>query len=192
MIGALFFRNTAIWTSAAMLLMIAAFAHADTIAPGLWYEFSFTDVGVQARGCFPEDPDPSALDCLPSSAGNSVFAPAPPWTFTSTARLRFVVTDAFLHGDSFDIFDEGVPIFSTPAVATDGNGCGDNPVVCLKDPLSSHASFLLSPGAHSITIFPDAIGDAGAAYFQIVPEPAMLTMLCLALAGRCLIRLIAR
>jgi hypothetical protein len=51
-----------------------------------------------------------------------------------------------------------------------------NPVVCLADPNSSHASFVLGSGKQPITITPDAIGDAGAAYFELVetiptPEP---------------------
>ena len=42
-----------------------------------WYEFSFTAAGVQAQGCFPADMSATALDCIPSSAGNTVFAKAP-------------------------------------------------------------------------------------------------------------------
>lgn len=162
----------------ALFLASSPLIFADAInADGSWYEFSFIDTTDQARGCFPADMDPNALNCLPSSAGNSVFAPAPSWTFTVLkAFATITVTDAFLHGDSFDVFDGGVPVpfFSTPMVANDGNGCGDNPVDCLADPNSSHASAVLGPGLHSITITPNAIGDAGAAYFRIVqaPEPA--------------------
>jgi hypothetical protein len=86
------------------------------------------------------------------------------------------VTDAFLHGDSFDIFDSfsmrpAEPIFSTPLVDADGAGCGDDPEVCVGDRFASHARFLLDAGQHAISIKPRAIADAGAAYFFIVPEP---------------------
>jgi hypothetical protein len=167
------------------LLFLSGLApiRAAAINTGTWNEFSFTDVGVQARGCFPADMDATALDCIPSSAGNSVFAPAPPWTFTLKVAAPLIVTDAFLHGDSFDIKDNGALIFSTPNVATDGNGCGDNPVTCLADPRASHGSFFLAAGPHSITIFPNAIADAGAAYFEIAPEPSSLMLLMGALAA---------
>jgi hypothetical protein len=166
---------------AALLLATSFKVRADAVDPGFWYEFSFTDVGVEARGCFPEDLDPSALDCVPSSASNSRFAPAPPWTFTLTAPARITVTDAFLHGDSFDVFDSfnGGPaqlIFSTPLVTADGAGCGDNPEVCVRDIFASHARFLLDAGRHAITIRPTAIADAGAAYFFIVPEPGSASL----------------
>jgi hypothetical protein len=175
------------------LLFLSGYApmHASAINTGIWYEFSFTDVGVQARGCFPADTDATALDCIPSSAGNSVFAPAPAWTFTLKVAAPLIVTDAFLHGDSFDVQDNGALIFSTPNVATDGNGCGSNPVTCLADPLTSHKIFLLGAGPHSITIFPNAITDAGAAYFEIAPEPSSLMLLIGGLAVfslTCLIR----
>jgi hypothetical protein len=155
-------------------------------ADGSWYEFSFFDTTDEARGCYPTDPDPNALDCLPSSADNSVFVPAPSWDFTVQLPALITVTDAFLHGDSFDIFDGGgVPIFSTPVVTFDGDGCGDNPVNCLADPDASHASFLLGPEAHFITITPNAIGDAGAAYLirstranwlSRLPSPSLLNL----------------
>jgi hypothetical protein len=138
-----------------------------------WFEFSFTTTGVEARGCFPADPADSALDCIPSSAGNTLLAPAPPWVFTVQPPFAtLIVTDAFLHGDAFVVFDnDAEPIFLTPVVPVDGNGCGDNPVTCLADPNASHATFELTPGSHSITITPYAIGDAGAAYFEVVPAP---------------------
>lgn len=147
-----------------------------------WYEFSFTDVGVQARGCFPADSSASALDCLPSAAHNSLFAPAPAWDFTiSAATGTLIVTDAFLYGDAFDVFDGGALLFSTPSVPDTGDGCGDNPVPCLADPNASHGSIVLGPGLHSITITPHEVGDAGAAYFEVVetPEPSELVPLLL-------------
>jgi hypothetical protein len=163
------------------VLAVPAKGMADSVVQtNQWYEFSFTAVGVQAQGCYPADPSNSALNCLPSAANNSVFAPAPAWDFNITAATgTLYVTDAFLYGDSFDVFDGGAPIFSTPNVAYTGSGCGDDPDNCLADPNSSHASFVLGPGLQSITITPNTIGDAGAGYFEIVetPEPIELPVL---------------
>lgn len=163
----------------------------DSIELGVWNEFSFTSVGVMARGCYPADPSPSALDCLPSPAGNSVFAPAPFWSFTLDGKGVITVTDAFLHGDAFDVFNGCCSLlFFTPPVAANGEGCGANPEVCLKDPLASHASFPLDPGSYSISIFPYATADAGAAYFRVTPIlepaewPALVTGLALLGAAR--------
>ena len=106
--------------------------------------------------------------------------------------LILTVTDAFQHGDSFDVFDAfapdpSVPILSTLIVPVDGGGCGDNPVECLMDPFASHGSILLEAGSHSLTIVPTAIGDAGAAYFIVVPEPESLLLLGTCLAGLLLV-----
>jgi hypothetical protein len=161
-----------------VLAMPAPLLADSLVMPNQWYEFSFTSVGVQAQGCYPADMSPTALNCLPSSAKNSIFAPTPAWDFMVQANsATLIVTDAFLYGDSFDVYDGGVLIFSTPEVAVTGMGCGDNPVVCLADPNSSHASFVLGSGLQPITIKVDAISDAGAAYFELVettvatPEP---------------------
>jgi hypothetical protein len=140
---------------------------------GPWYEFSFADLGNDALGCFPTDPD--GIDCIPSSSGNSLFAGAAPWTYTTQADTVLTVTDAFLRGGAFEVFDNGALIGTTPLVAATG-GCGDDPIPCLADPLVSHNSFLLGPGNHSTTIRPTALPAPGSAYFRVdaVPEPSTI------------------
>lgn len=139
---------------------------------GLWQEFSFTRVGVLARGCAPADPE--GLGCVPSSGGNSEFAGPPPWTFEGPATL-ILATDAFLYGDAFEVFDFGVSIGTTPLVYTDGS-CGDDPVPCSLDPASSTAVFNLGPGTHSITIVPvKSPFGSGAAYFRVDLGPDLVT-----------------
>jgi hypothetical protein len=160
--------------SAATVLPVSA----GPIAFGTWYEFSFFDAGVPAMGCFPADPD--APECIPSSGTPTVFADAPPWTFVTGADgATLTVTDAFSHGDVFRIFDRGVSIGVTvPASPADDISCGDDPIPCVMDPLTSKGIFSLSSGAHSITINPSASPyGGGVGYFLVnsttaaVPEP---------------------
>lgn len=54
------------------------------IVNGLWYEFAFTSAGAPTTGCSPADP--AGPVCTPSLGGNSMFADAPPWTFTGPAH----------------------------------------------------------------------------------------------------------
>lgn len=136
------------------------------VTPGSgWQEFSFFSPGVPARGCAPADP--IAPFCSPSSAGNSSFAGAPPWTFTGPATL--IVTDAFTAGDVFQIFDFNQFVGTTSA-PTSGTNCGSNPDTCLATAGMSHGTFNLGAGSHSITIVPQSVatpGTGGVGYFRV-------------------------
>jgi hypothetical protein len=139
-------------------------------------------------GCFPADPD--APECTPSSGTPTLFADAPPWTFTvGPGNLAvLIVTDAFTHGDAFDVFDRGTQIGSTvPAVPADFISCGDDPVPCLDDPLTSKGDLLLEAGDHAITITPYASPyGGGAAYFRAdiasIQEPPSWWLILVTLA----------
>ena len=145
---------------------------------GNWHEFQFLQSGTQAFGC-------NAL-CTPSFGGNSQFAPNPPWTFTLFGVGSITVTDAFNRGDTFDVFDFGVLIGSTPSVP-EFDTCGTNPVPCSLDPAVSHGTFSLAVGPHSITIFVrNSASGHGAAYFRVddtIPEPTSLVLLASGLGG---------
>jgi hypothetical protein len=137
---------------------------------GPWIEFAFFGAGSAATGCSPADP--GGAFCARSSAMKSAFGSAPPWTFTAPAGgATITVTDAFLRGDQFDVFDNNVLIGTTSVPATTG-ACGDDPVPCLADPQVSHGAFHVGAGAHSITIKAKASPfGGGAAYFRIDLTP---------------------
>jgi hypothetical protein len=82
------------------------------------------------------------------------------------------VTDGFLAGDGFTIFDCGALIGSTSVVLL-GPSCGLDPNVCFPHLALSHASFLLLSGTHSlvITVQPAQILGEGFLRVQAVPEP---------------------
>jgi hypothetical protein len=142
----------------------ATTAVAITIGSG-WQEFSFTTLFAQARGCAPADP--VAPFCTPSSAGNSSFVGAPPWTFTGPATIT--VTDAFTSGDVFQIFDSN-QLVGTTSAATAGNNCGSDPAVCQTSTGMSRGTFSLGAGNHSITIVPQSIAAGsfgGVGFFRV-------------------------
>jgi hypothetical protein len=164
-------------------LLVATPASAGPIAIDTYYEFAFGDVGDPATGCDPADP--AGPFCIPSSGTPTEFLNAAPWTFNSTAiGSTLSVTDSFLAGDRFEIFDFGVSIgFTSPFVA--GTDCSDDPVPCLADPGISHGVFALASGAHSISIVLAEGGPGGSGYLLLedgggptaVPEPATLVLL---------------
>jgi PEP-CTERM motif len=142
-------------------------------------EFGFTDAGTPATGCSPADP--GAASCTPSSGTPTQFLDAPAWTFQAPAAgATLRVTDAFLIGDQFQIFDFGASLGLTSAPVGSGD-CGDDPVPCLANPNVSQGSFALLGGPHSITITPTLSPfGGGAAYLQAqaqVPEPGSLTLM---------------
>ena len=148
-----------------MCLACAALAHAGPVTiGGLWYEFYFTGVGSQVQMC-----SVTNAGCVPSPSSNSSFAPDPPWTFTAPANGAILtVTDVQKPGTSFDIFDFGKKIGSTPQVSGSQEDCGIDPVPCLADPRWSHGAFTLGSGAHSITISTNAsFFGQGLGYFRL-------------------------
>jgi hypothetical protein len=74
-----------------------------------------------------------------------------PFTFTSLTTVIVRVTDDFCKGDQFRIYDLGVPIGDTSAVAI-GTCTEVGPDAAFADPTYSSGSFPLGPGSHSIGI----------------------------------------
>jgi MYXO-CTERM domain-containing protein len=150
-------------------------ADAGAISPGTWYRFSFggTDTFVDAAD------------------GN-----ASPWTFTAPAiGATFTVTDGFLHGDQFEVYDFDVSQGTTPAVAADSLGTCADPDICVTDALYSSRGYFLGSGNHSITIrMANSPYGSGGAWFRWdeggsrVPTPAAFGLMALGLVGAALRR----
>ena len=165
-----------------MLLSCPTTAPAEPIVSGTFLEFSFSDAGIPATGCQPDDPGGDF--CAPSSGTPTGFLPAPPWTFTAdVGGAILTVTDVFVSGDQFEIFDFGTSIGLT-SIPVAGVDCGDDPVVCLATAGMSNAVFALAAGPHSITITPSIVPEPfGVGYLQVtgaasaVPEPSTLFLL---------------
>lgn len=161
-------------------------AQAGSIALDVFHQFSFTDAGVQARGCAPADPEGEF--CVESSGTPALFLDAPAWTFSAgPAGARLTVLDAFLSTERFEIFDFGVSIglTSLPGEAD----CGDDPADCLANAAMSTGLFRLGAGEHSITLVPLLSDGLGSGFLRVVadvPEPASVALIlgcALAAAG---------
>jgi len=168
--------------AAAVFSCLGATAHAVPVLAGVWYEFSFTDTTTLAGAC---------TSCTPSSGTPTVFAGDSPWTYTSGAYgSTLIVTDAFLIGDQFAVFDTGILAGFTFPVAV-GGACGDDPLGCVG--IASSGAFVLAPSTlHSIDILP--VGSpfgGGAAYFEVietVPEPGTMLLLGFGVSSLGLVR----
>jgi PEP-CTERM motif len=162
-------------------LSLAASAHSGVIPLNTFLQFSFTDPGTAATGCFPEDPN-GELCIAPVP-----FLDAPPWTFVAPAGgATLIVVDAFLAGDRFQVFDLGSSLGLT-SVPVGAGTCGGSPLACLADPNISRGIFPLLPGPHSVSLLVAlSPSGSGAGFLQVqaqVPEPGVLALLAVGLIG---------
>lgn len=143
-----------------------------------WYNFSANTDNTITSG--------SSFQNFYVDAGN------PPWTFTSVGPVIWRILDGGHQGDTFDAFDNGVPLGITSSTPIDANhACatdptGTNPAACWNDPLMSRGQFQLGAGAHSLTVVWDQRvpgGNSTLQWFEIqsgslssVPEPAAFLM----------------
>jgi hypothetical protein len=184
-------RSFALLAALGLVLALAGRSHASPINVGdpKWYEFGFGGTGFTAT---------DGTGTTPSEAGNSQFAPTPPWTFTSTTPVAVTLTDAFLRGDTFSLFDNNVLIGSTPIVPVVGQGPSPtDPAVTSLDPLYSHGVFSLGAGSHSLTIRVDTsitpiVGGAGFFRADAIPEPTSIALFGLGTVGLAASRLLRR
>ena len=111
-----------------------------------------------------------------------------PFTFTIAAGQQALlkVTDGYIDGDQFDVYNYASLLFETSVPANNGDYIGGDFDAAYVDPEFSHGAILLGAGAYSITMetiaiatgYPD--GGAGIELNSVsVPEPSAF----IALAG---------
>ncbi len=83
--------------------------------------------------------------------GPGVFNSEGPFTFSVTSAGYLDVTDAFIAGDQFEVYDFDSMIGTTSYPQSDTDATED-PDVAFADPRWSSGSFQLGPGEHSITV----------------------------------------
>ena len=132
-------------------------AHADALVSGSYSSFNFGAVG-------------------------SVVTP----TFTATAPGTFTVLDAFLDGDQFAVYDNGVYLGLTSTPVNDGTTCLGDAAACFANPDFSRGTYALFSGLNTITIdvalSPYSagsafIGENVAPLATVTPEPSSLVLL---------------
>jgi len=119
--------------------------------------------------------------------------PAPttpgPWTCTLAETCILDVTDCFVAGDEFAVYDFGTLLGATAPVP-DTSDWTDDIDFAFADPRWSSGSFDLGPGSHSISIsVSDNPYNYGSAYLrlrtagEVIPEPTTLSLLALGVLG---------
>jgi hypothetical protein len=129
-----------------------------------------------------------ASDVVLAAATDSVGSP---YNYVLAAPAVFRITDQFVVGDIWSVFDFGALILTTSFVGFPA-GFGDNAVADAgwTSPFFSSGEVLLAAGNHQLTVQGDGEGGLPARFFtriDSVPEPTMGMLLVLgavALAAR--------
>jgi hypothetical protein len=148
------------------------------LAKNQWYTFGF-----RAAGTF-------AVSGEGFDLGNNSVAAGDPstWTFSSLGSFRFLLTDGFLSGDRFELFDGASSLGLTSVPAGQGS-CGTNEAACFSAPAMSNRDYLLGAGNYAFGIkITDSPFGGGAGFFRIedaraVPEPTSLALVLGGLLG---------
>jgi hypothetical protein len=108
------------------------------------------------------------------------------YTFSLSGPAVLIAVDAYLAGDRFEIFDNGLSLGSTSLPAGGGGNIGNNFDLALTNPNFSSGQFLLAAGNHDIsgTVLVST-GDQGTGALRVdtVPEPSSLLLMALGLVG---------
>ena len=121
-------------------------ANAAVYHDGTWYKFGFLDDQNFVKECKQVD-SLGFVSCTPSDGTPTPSSHQFLHEFDChSSDCWLTVTDAFPHGDIFEVFDNNRSIGETTAVASDvNNTCGSDQEVYLSGPLSSSKIFDLGP-----------------------------------------------
>jgi len=151
-------------------LGVPSLAHAGPITPGDgWHQFNWTNAP-------------------------NTFQNESAFTFSANAPTDLMVTDAFVAGDRFEVYDFGTLVGTTSQVNGFGTWTSD-PNVAYPSGGFSTGLFALSAGNHSLTfknIQAPSGQPSGTAFFRVdpqgtvanvVPEPGTITLVAIGVAG---------
>lgn len=103
------------------------------------------------------------------NSGVPVFSVDGPFTFESSYRVRVDITDAFMKGDQFNVYDNGILIGTTPSVEISDDSTTGDPAAAFADPTYSNGSFYVEAGSHAITIeIINNYYNGGGGYIRVV------------------------
>jgi hypothetical protein len=86
------------------------------------------------------------------SEGVGSFNNEGPFTFSTAVPAYVSVTDAYVDGDRFEVFDNGLSLGVTSEPVDDGSYGGFSPDCVYLDPRLSSGQFLVGAGDHAITL----------------------------------------
>jgi hypothetical protein len=131
--------------------------------------------------------------------GPNVFNQEGAFTFNAAIPTTLTVTDAYLDGDRFLVYDKALPLFLTSRPVDDG-AYTDDPDTALHDARWSSGAVVLAPGEHAITVEAVQVTGGypgGGAFLRVdsgggvgtTPEPGTLALAALGAAGLAAARL---
>ena len=112
-----------------------------------------------------------------------------PWTFTVSGPAMFSVTDAYIVGDVYQLFDASMTLVDTSTFYVGGGVQADGSFLgqAWANGSYSHLEYHVGPGSYSFTVEGDGAGGLPAGFGvrldSAVPEPATWALMLLGFGG---------